>query len=245
MDRFDLRSGEWQPAAPLATARAAPVVGAGDAVYAIGGFGPKNGTVLSTVERLDAGVGAWQAGPALPEQRGGHCAVAAENAIYVLYGIGSKMDSLGSILRLDLREKKWEPVQVMENRGKKIVPTDPRFPPPSKLRSLKNDLGCALVGDALVVCGGFDMKTGGGFGGCEILDLRTNVWAAGPDMPTGRHSHVCAAFDGQILAAGGAAPDEDYSGSCFMLTGVAGTPSWLPTASLATERKGFGLVAIP
>ena len=73
--------------------------------------------------------------------------------------------------------------------------------------------GCVLVNSTLYVVGGYGESCGRVWcqsvrlSSVEILDLSTDVWSAGPDLPNAMYSVQTVQYDGDVYVVGGRGSD--------------------------------------
>jgi hypothetical protein len=118
VERYDVLSGLWREAAPMAMARSYfGLCGlSGGELYAIGGE-DVNDEQLASVERYNPDLDTWSAAPSLPRPRSLHCACTVGDALYVLGGVEEDEEgeehTVSSVLKFDSRMQTWSEVAPM------------------------------------------------------------------------------------------------------------------------------------
>lgn len=181
-ERFDERSGRWDPVPPMPTPRSNLVaLGSEGQLYAIGGT---NGAQVSgTVEVFDEEGSTWQQLPPMPTPRSGMAAAACGGRLYVVGG-REGFRSLGVAERFCAGRNQWEALPHMH--------FERRF------------LAAATLDGKLYAVGGEDdgfvaLRT------TERFDEATNSWESLPPMPTRRRGLAAVALRGRLYAIGGGA----------------------------------------
>ena len=97
----------------MAVERFAPAVAVLDGkLYAVGGFNDDDGW-LSSVERYDPALDAWEAAAPMAEAREAHAVAALDGKLYVAGGMGPGFNRLSSVERYDPAVGAWEAVAPM------------------------------------------------------------------------------------------------------------------------------------
>uniref|UniRef100_W6NDK1 Kelch repeat type 1 domain containing protein n=1 Tax=Haemonchus contortus TaxID=6289 RepID=W6NDK1_HAECO len=117
-------------------------------IYAVGG--KSNGSILSTVERLDPRVGRWEEVCPMSTPRIGHGSAVLHDALYVVGGLNEISDSLSSAEMYDSRANKWTSVANM-NSG-------------------RDGVGLSAVNGKLYAIGGYRDNS------VEVFDSKTYQW---------------------------------------------------------------------
>jgi hypothetical protein len=218
---YDVSSGGWREAAPMATARSEfglCMLSDGD-LYATGEV-TSGDVALATVERYDASLDTWSAAPSLPRPRYGHCACAVGNAMYILGGIEEDdeggEEAVNSVLKFDRRMQIWSGVANMpEERD--------------------NAAACML---------GSDIYVFGGDNGERELTLttyrfhtETNKWTTLAPVPNTNSMHSVSVLDGLIYLMGGWNCDGNTKSSVHRFDPVAN--SWSTVAPMSVARTSL------
>jgi N-acetylneuraminic acid mutarotase len=219
---YDVASGTWREAAPLATARAAfglCTLSDGE-VYAIGGVTTDN-VRLASVERYNASLDIWGAAPSLPRPRYAHCACAVGNAMYVMGGV--EVDEEGgertvkSVLKYDCRVQTWSEVAPM----------------PAE----RDNAGACVLGSNIYVFGGRnenDTATSTTY----RFSTERNEWATLAPMPEVNSLHSVLVLDGLIYVMGGWDSDDNSMSSVHRFDPIANL--WSTVAPMLVARLTFG-----
>jgi hypothetical protein len=220
--RYDVSSGMWHEAAPMATERVQfglCKVSCGE-VYAIGGENLDDVT-LATMERYDPGLDTWSAALPLPRPRYAHCACAVGDALYVLGGIeeggeGAE-NTVRSVLKFDSRTQIWSEVAPM---------TEERF----------NAGACVLGGDVYIFGGKTDdnVPTSTTY----RFNAETNEWAMLAPMSEVIFNHSVSVLDGLIYVIGGRNNDGVPMSLVHRLDPVANL--WSAVAPMSVARTDLG-----
>lgn len=167
----------WEILPATDPAQGAPLVAHDHFVYRIGGMAARNqpgekGDLHSraSVTRYDVRRGVWEDFVPLPEPRSSHDAVVLGDTLYVaggwtLAGAAGQGVWLDTVLAIDLRSAR---------------PRWTTIPQPFRRRAL----ALAALGDRLYCLGGID-STGATSLEVDTLDLKSGVWAKGPELPPG------------------------------------------------------------
>jgi kelch-like protein 8 len=216
---YDVASGEWREAAPMATARVAfGLCELNGEFYVTGGVSADDVT-LANVERYDPSLDTWSAAPAMPHPRYAHCACAVGDVMYVLGGIEEiegRERTVSSVLRFDSHAQTWSEVAPM--------PAGREFS------------GACVVGGGIYIFGGRDdasVSTTTTY----RFSTETNTWATLSPMPEVRQFHSVCVLDGYIYVMGGGNDNLPLS-SVHRFDPVA--DSWSEVAPMFMARTGFG-----
>jgi hypothetical protein len=221
VERYDLASGAWLQAAPMATARSEfGLCKLSDRdVYAIGGvtFGE---VTLASVERYDSSLDTWTAAPSLPRPRYAHCACAVGNAMYVMGGIeqGEEGEELivNSVLKFDCRVQTWSEVAPMP--------------------AGRDNAGACVVGSDIYIFGG-KIENGAPSSTTYLFSTETNEWATLAPMPEAMHPSICM-LDDLIYVMGGCNKHDDSMTSVHRFDPVANL--WSTVAPMSVSRMALG-----
>jgi N-acetylneuraminic acid mutarotase len=164
-------------------------VRAGDSAYIAGGVVTKVvdnvGRSTAAFRRYDPRTGRFTKLPPMPE-RLNHIGIAADRgSIYVVGGLGDKLEFLSlasdSLWRYDIAEASWQ-----------------RLP---SMPTARGALGVAIVGDTLYAVGGRNGPES--LDTVEAYDLRTGTWSERAPLP-GKRDHLgVAAIGGSVYAVAG------------------------------------------
>jgi hypothetical protein len=219
---YDVSSGVWREAAPMATARSEfglCTLSDGD-FYAIGGVNSDD-VGLASVERYNASLDIWSAAPSLPRPRYAHCACTVGNAMYVSGGIevdeegGEK--AVSSVLKYDCRAQTWSEVAPM----------------PAE----RDNAGACVLGCDIYIFGGDDdddTPTSTTY----RFSTETNEWATLAPMPEVNSLHCVSMLDGLIYVMGGWHIDNNSMRSVHRFDPVANL--WSTVAPMLVARSTFG-----
>jgi hypothetical protein len=189
--RYDVLSGAWREAAPMATARSYfGLCTLSDGVlYATGGYSADESSFAS-VERYDSSLDTWSAAPSMPQPRYAHCACAVSDAMYVLGGIeqdeGGRHETVKSVLKFDCRMQMWSEVVPMPEE--------------------RDFAGACVLGNDIYIFGG---KTEYGAPTSTTYRFSTELkeWATLAPMPEALCRHSVCVLDGLIYVMGGEKDD--------------------------------------
>ncbi|MDQ7794637.1 MAG: kelch repeat-containing protein [bacterium] len=209
---------------PTARASAACAV-LGGKVYVLGGVTLSE--YLDRVEEFDPATGKWANKPRMPLPRGGAPAVSADR-IYVL---GGRLDD-DVLNRVDI----YSPVEDSWTEGP---------PMPERVWQCM----AAVAGNRIYVFGGIQ-----GIGDhrqavrhVQILDLATNRWSRGPDMPFAIQGAGVAVLDGKIYIVGGregaGVGSEQSLATARVLVFDPATGKWSECRPMESARTGLQAVA--
>jgi hypothetical protein len=199
VERYDVSSGAWREAAPMAMARAEfglCTLSDGE-LYATGGVTP-GGVRVASVERYDSSLDTWSVAPCLPRPRFAHCACVVGNAMYVLGGFEDNEDggleTVNSVLKFDCRMQTWSEVAPMPEE--------------------RYDAGACVVGGDIFISSG---KTDNDVSNSTTyrFSTTTNEWAALEPMPEANSLHSVSVLDGLIYILGGEDDDDNSSRSVY------------------------------
>ena len=155
-------------------------------VYVAGGWNGE-ATQLARVDAYDPIGRIWRSAPELTIARSQHSLVAALGRLWVVAGWSAERGLVAEI-------ESWAPGEA-EWRAATRLPTPRREP------------GVALLGNSIVVAGGFngasDADLDGYSGVVEAYDLTTGTWANLAALPTPRRGLVLVNVDGALYALGG------------------------------------------
>jgi hypothetical protein len=214
--RYDVSSGVWREAAPMAAARG--YLGlcelSGGVIYAIGGE-DVNDEPLASVERYDPDLDTWSAAPSLPRPRSSHCDCTVGDALYVLGGIEER--TVSSVLKFDSRRQTWSEVAPM----------------PAE----RHNAGACVLGSNIYIFGGRSdamEETSTTY----RFSTETNEWATLAPMPNAMSGHSVCVVDGLIYVLGGSESNYNHTSSVHRFDLVANMWSTVAPMSIARGMCG-------
>jgi N-acetylneuraminic acid mutarotase len=222
MERYDVASGAWREAAPIATGRAEFGLCelSNSDLYATGGSNSDD-VRLASVERYDASLDTWSAAPSMPRPRWDHCTCAVGDAIYVLGGTEEKESrdkvSVNSVLKFDRRMQTWSEVAPMTEK--------------------RDDAGACVLGGDIYVFGGQnenDVVTSTTY----RYKTETNEWATPAPMSEAKSCHAVTVLDGLIYVIGGTDEDDKSCTSVHRFDPLANL--WSTVAPMSVARTVLG-----
>ncbi|CAJ1422009.1 unnamed protein product [Effrenium voratum] len=183
--RMDPRSGDWQEAAPLPSARSMAAAAAlGGRLYVAGGF---DGGYLRDVEVFDPAWNCWSAGPAMLQKRGGLALVALRGQ---LFACGGKDE--------DAIHRSAEAFQLPRSVSE---PPEGAWRALPALSSARCYPAARRVFGAVWLCGG--LSRAGILKSTEFLALDADRWQPGPEMLFARASAAAADLRMGLMVCGG------------------------------------------
>jgi hypothetical protein len=218
MERYDVASGVWRDAAPMAVARAElRLCGLSDGdLYATGGVTSDN-VIIADVERYDSSLDTWSTVPPMPRPRYAHCACAVGNAIYVLGGIEQDeegwKEAVSSVLKFDCRMQTWSEVAPMPGER-------------------DNAGACVISGDIYIFGGRTDDEEATAT--TYRFNTETNKWAMLAPMPEAICGHSVCVLNGLGYVIGGQNTDENIVSSVHRFDPVANL--WSAVAPMSYPR---------
>jgi hypothetical protein len=223
VERYDVASGAWREAAPMATARDAfGLYELNGELYVTGGLSAP-GAPTATVERYDSRLDIWSAAPALPYPRFGHCACAVGDTMYVLGGIeviDGRGRTVSSMLKFGSRAQTWSEVAPMP--------------------AGRDYAGVCVVRSAIYIFGGRD-----GIRGATSTTYRfsteTNTWTILSSMPVTKYAHSVCVLDGLIYVMRG--QDDAQIFSCVHCYDPV-ADSWSEVAPMSAARAEHGVFVL-
>ena len=178
-------------------------------VYVSGGWNGE-ATQLDRVDAYDPVGRFWRPAPALGVARSQHSLVAARGRLWAVAGWSADLGLVAEI-------ESWAP-------GEAGWRTITRLPTP------RREPGVALLGDRLIIAGGFngasDADLDGYSGVVEAYDLTTGTWVSLASMPTPRRGLALVNVDGALYALGGYNADDGFLGVIERYD--AGRDAWQP-----------------
>jgi N-acetylneuraminic acid mutarotase len=222
MERYDVLSGAWLEAAPMAIAKAyfgLSTLSDGD-LYAAGGVAADE-LILSSVERYDSSRDFWSVAPSLPRPRYAHCACAVGDAMYVVGGIeqdeGGEAKTVDSVLKFDCRMQTWSEVAPM----------------PEEL----DHAGACVLGSDIYVFGG-RIENGTPTSSTYRFNTETNAWATLAPMPEAKSQQSVFVLNGLIYVMGGFDIDNYSNTSVHRFDPLANL--WSAVAPMSVARTALG-----
>lgn len=214
--RLELASGRWDTLESVGGIQSARLVNDGRYVYRIGGMRARNAAgdpedmqSVSEVARFDPATQSWQDLTPLPQGRSSHQAVLVGQRLYV---VGGWTLSGGP------GDQDWRPDVLWADLGGESLDWK-ALPMPALARAG----GAAAVDGKLYVVGG--LGPAGAIRSVHVLDLETETWSAGPEVPAGNITPMAVAHAGQLYCNGA-------DGHVYRLVG----DEWLAVTSLAFPR---------
>ncbi|HPU86647.1 MAG TPA: kelch repeat-containing protein [Candidatus Latescibacteria bacterium] len=220
---YDPATNRWESGPAMAQARATHSCGViGGKLYVVGGY--SGDRVLNSLAIFDPATNTWSTGPSMPTPRCNVSAAVLGDKLYVVGGMPG-----GGPVRYDILEV-FDPI---ENKWT----TGPPMP------SARAGLATAVIGNRLYVIGGErDSERGYHYLDLlEIFDPETNMWTAGPPLPTPRFSLGATVVDGKLYTLGGGCGFEDSSCQQVMEVYDPVTGTWVAGPFLPTGRCDFAV----
>ena len=126
VERYDPALDAWEAVAPMATARDSLGLAVLDGkLYAVGGYHDDDGLhgspQLSSVERYDPTLDAWEAVAPMAEARAAHAAAVLDGKLYAVGGSNDDDGHLSSVERYDPTANAWEAVAPMATGRSELV----------------------------------------------------------------------------------------------------------------------------
>jgi N-acetylneuraminic acid mutarotase len=224
MERYDVLSGIWREATPMATARAnfglCELSGGG--LYAIGGENSaRAGVTLASVEHYDLDLEIWSAAPPLPRPRYAHCTCTLNNTVYDLGVVEQNEEgahkTVNSVLNFNSRTQMWSEVASM----------------PAE----RDDAGACVLGSDIYIIGGRTEDREVNFTTYRF-STETNKWTTLAPMPEARSVHSVSVLDDLIYVIGGADSDDNPTKSVHRFDPAAN--SWSAVAPMSIARDSLG-----
>ena len=199
-------------------------------VYIIGGEGIPSGTT----EFLASGTLEWQQGPTIPFKAYRPCAVSISSSSFIVV-YGSEVREFDASIAGPISRQGWG----NENKWPKLKTRRIYWP------------GCALVGQKVIIAGGY--SRGNSYATTEILDLTTKTIVNGVEMALPRrlfHIHTVKYRNStKIFALGGKGGDigdtRDNKSLKIVEEWNPETEMWRRVQDLSVERYSYGIVAAP
>jgi N-acetylneuraminic acid mutarotase len=218
VERYNVTDGVWREGASLGCARQNfSLCDLGGELYAIGGEDEHN--YLASVERYDPSVDSWSASPPMPRARDGHCAVAVDDAIFVIGGVeslGNMQNCVSSVLKFCSRTQAWS----------EVAPT----PEP------RTNAGACVVGSNIYYLGGKGPNNSS-TATTYCYKTQEDAWVTLAPVPEAKlYDSVCA-VEGLIYVMGGKPSHDIYTSSVHRFDPV--TNSWSEMAPMLKARSSF------
>jgi N-acetylneuraminic acid mutarotase len=227
VERYDVSSGTWRGAAPMATARSLfGLCELSDGnLHATGGANADAET-LASVECYDPGLDTWSAAPSLPRPRYDHCVCAVGDAMYVVGGLEQFEEAgddytVSSVLKFDCRMQTWREMAPMPEE--------------------RDCAGACVLGSDIYIFGGKNDNVPP-TSTTYRLNTETNEWATLSPMPEAKSDHSVCVLNGLIYLMGGDGDDDDAVRSVHRFDPVANLWSTVAPMSVArTTLRSFVL----
>jgi N-acetylneuraminic acid mutarotase len=222
VERYDVLSGAWREAAPMAIVRAEfglCTLSDGD-LYATGGVTSRE-VIIATVERYDPRLNFWSVAPSLPRPRYAHCTCAVGNSMYVLGGIEAAeeggLETVDSVLKFNRRMQTWSEMAPMPEE--------------------RDNAGACVLGSDIYVFGGKNINDTSPTSAAYRFNTETNEWATLAPMPEAKSDHSVSVLDGFIYVMGGEDKDDSLR-SVLRFDPLANL--WSTMAPMSVTRTVFG-----
>ncbi|HEX6489245.1 MAG TPA: kelch repeat-containing protein [Candidatus Dormibacteraeota bacterium] len=258
----------WASAAPMSTARSAFATAAGPdgRIYALGGFGFSNGTILNSVEVYSPKSNTWASAASMPTARYGLAAATGQDGRIYAIG-GNNGTDLSTVEAYTPTTNNWTTLAPMPTARRILAattgpdgriyamggysdsaggylstveaytPSNNSWATLASMPTTRDGLAAATGPDGRIYALGGDTD----LSTAEAYDPGTGSWKTVSPMPTGRYALAAATGpDGRIYAIGG-----DLGGSALSTVEAytAGTDTWTTVASMPTGRRGLGAAA--
>jgi len=181
-------------------------------IYISGGYTAEvNGSASDDVWSFDPNQLIWQAEPKMPGARAGHTMAAVGSMLYVIGGVGA---GASNTLVFDTETRKWRTIGAMP--------------------ASRSGVSSIPIGNKIYVLGGLSTSNQVSRR-VDILDVSSETWSRGPDMPKARAGAALGLLNGEIHLAGGATfnPRQTHADH-FILNPANGT--WRNGPRLPTPR---------
>ena len=174
VEQYDPATNAWEAVAPLPSARRDHAMAVLDGkLYAVGGFNRNGGhnNYLSSVERYDPSLNAWEAVAPMASARQEHAVAVFDGKLYAVGGHNGH--SLGSVERYDPVTNAWEAVAPMAE-------------------AREYHAMAVLEGKLYAVGGSTTMTAMGWLSSVERYDPALDAWEAGTPIVSARAGHCTA-----------------------------------------------------
>jgi hypothetical protein len=221
-ERYDLSSGVWREASPMALARdeLGLCMLSGGGLCATGGL-TSGDEIVANVERYDPGLDTLSAAPSLPRPRYAHSACTVGDAVYVLSGVEEDEErgeyTVNRVLKFDSRMQIWSEVAPMPEE--------------------RDNAGACVLGSDIYIIGGRNDDTEG-TSTTYRFSTKTNEWATLAPMPKSLSGHSVCVVDGFIYVLGGSESNYNYTSSVHRFDPVANL--WSALAPMSGPRMALG-----
>ena len=231
VERYDLATKSCEAVAPMATARRSSSAAVlGGKLYAMGGvaawndIGEDGRDHLSSVERYDPALDAWEAVASMAMARQQFGAAVLDGKIYVVGGLCDGL-SLSSIERYDPATNAWQAVAPMG--------------------TARQGPAVAVLDGKLYVAGGYndDDDPSNSLSSVERFDPALHAWEAVAPMATARQQFGAAVLDGAIYVVAGCNNDHVDPLSSVERYDPA-VNEWEEVAPVATGRDRLGAAVL-
>ena len=182
VERFDPLTNTWSQVADLVQRTFAPAAVRCDVkIYVLGG---KDGfEALNTVQCYQPNDDSWSLGPAMRHARKALCAVEFEGHLYAIGGCENDNYSLTTVEKLNMATNEWIEVSPMAQERKYAC--------------------AAVLGDKIVVIGGFQGTSSSALSSCEMYCPREDQWSTLTNVNCPRAAGGVVRVKGKIYIFGG------------------------------------------
>jgi hypothetical protein len=191
VDSLNPVSNSWGTAAQLSGVRVgAAVCAVGGKFYLIGGqsYTGVSSTVNSNIDEWDPASG-WTPKVSMKQERMDHQAVAVNNKIYIIGGVGGSSDPTNCGIE--------QSVEVFD-------PAINRVDTAASLNTGRRFFGAAEANGKIYAIGGLSSLNSDTLASVEEYDPVKNTWSYKAALPTGRFGCAAASWQGRIYLVGGA-----------------------------------------
>lgn len=193
VDSFNPASNSWGTAAQLSAGVrvGAAACAVGGKLYLIGGQsydGAGFPIVTSTIDEWDPASG-WTPKVSMKQERMDHQAVAVNNKIYIIGGVGGSSDPYSC---------------AVEQRVEVFDPALNRVDTAASLNTGRRFFGAAEANGKIYAIGGLSSLNTDTLASVEEYDPAKNTWSYKSALPTGRFGCAAASWQGRIYLVGGA-----------------------------------------
>lgn len=215
----------WRSHAAAPTPRTEVAAAALDTrLVALGGF-VADGTNVGTLEVFDPATEAWSVGPSFPLPIHHTALVVHDGAIYAFGGFtGEAFVPTAGVFRWAPGDAAWAPVALL--------------PVPRAAHA------AALVGDRVVLAGGFTLGNAL-LPQVDVYDTAAGAWSRGPDLPVPRDHLGAAAVADLVYAVGGEEGGHDANVAAVHRWDPADpTAPWVEVAPLPRPRGSLAVAVL-
>lgn len=182
VERFDPLTNMWTQMTELMQRTFAPAaVSNDDCIYVLGG---KDGfDAISTVQCYEPNSNTWSLGPNMSQARKALCAVVFRGDVYAIGGCVNDNYSLNTVEKLNLATQCWIKTSPMAQERKYA--------------------SAAVVGDKILVIGGFQGTSTSALGSCEVYCPFEDQWSVVADLNCPRAAGGVARVETKVYVVGG------------------------------------------